>query len=226
MGHDCHRCGAALGTPDTFCPNCGAPQLRFAAEAESAENGAANTPAVRPQDLAWKHAVGAAMIVALPVGLLSSSLIPVLSDGCCLWVIGGGIAAVGLYRHRSAGIPVDGKTGLRIGTVIGILAASLATAVNGVVMLFQRYVLHTGDAMEKAFQASMEQGSVMASQFYHVSPAQAHQSIQFWISPDGRAAAVLLTAAMASVGIVIFSAIGGVLGARIFSGRNRALRDS
>jgi hypothetical protein len=115
---------------------------------------------------------------------------------------------------------------MRIGTILGLMAAVIAAACNAGATVFLRYFLHQGDAMEKAFVSSMEQGSRMASQLVSASPEQAKDAMQFWISPDGRAAATLISTAMFSIGITIFSIIGGALGARIFSGPNTSVRNS
>ena len=219
MGHECHRCGGALSSADSFCPHCGAPQFRYEKPGDGAAPGELARTSSPHQGINWKQAIGAAVTFAVPVGLLSSSAVPLLADACCLWVVGGAIAAVALYRRRSREAAVNIREGLLIGATIGILAAFLASALNGALMLVQRYAMHGGAAMEKAFQTSMEQGSVFAGQLYQVSPDQAAKAMQFWLSPDGRAAAVLLTAFMASTGIIFFSAVGGALGARIFSSR-------
>jgi len=229
MGKDCHRCGSALASPETFCPSCGAPQLRYEAGAESA-NGVAGPGNHLARDVQWRLAIGAAVTFAVPVGLLCSSVVPILSDGCCLWVVAGAVAAVGLYQRRSATRVLLRPTGVRIGTIIGILAAAIAAAFNAGSMLFERYVMHGGEAMDKMFLASMKQGSdAFASQLTQATPEQAEWAMRFWgfwSSPDGRAAATLLTAVMSAIGITVFSMIGGALGTRIFSGRNPSLRNS
>jgi hypothetical protein len=225
MGNDCHRCGSPLATPETFCPNCGSPQLLYDSSGDVA-NGSTGVapPALRNVD--WKQAIGAAVTFAVPVGLLCSSVVPVLASGCCLWVLAGSIAGVWLYQRRSGTRALPRPVGMRIGTILGLIASAIAAAFNAGATVFVRYVLHGGDAMEKAFQTSMEQGSMMASQLMSASPDQAKEAMRFWLSPDGRAAATLLTAAMFSIGITVFSTIGGALGTRIFSGPNPSVSNS
>jgi hypothetical protein len=208
-----------------FCPHCGAPQLRYE-PSEDAVNGNPETAGSGPGEIRWKQAIVAAITFAVPVGLLSSSVIPILSAGCCLWVLGGAIAAVALYQRRSASTMLSRHVGSRIGLIIGILAATVAAGFNAASMLFERYVMHGGEAMEKAYQTSMEQGSALTAQISSFSPAQAQEALHFWLSPDGRAAVTLLAALMTSIGITVFSMIGGSLGARIFSGRNPSLRNT
>jgi len=224
MVKDCHRCGSPLATPETFCPNCGAPQLLYEAGADGVE-GAVETGATALRDIQWSQAVGAAVTFAVPVGLLSSPVVPVLSTACCLWVVGGAVLAVGLYQRRSATRILARPVGVRIGAIIGLMAAAVAAAFNAAAMVVERYVLHGGDAMEKTYQATMEQVSAATMQISSGSPAEMRDAMRFLLSPDGQAASALLTALLSSIGIAVFSMIGGALGTRIFSGRNPSLRN-
>jgi hypothetical protein len=220
----CHRCGSSLASPETFCPNCGAPQLRLEESVEEPRPGTMERPGqtLDPRGITWKSAVGAAIAVAVPVGVLSSQL----SGACCLWGIGGSIAAVALYRRRSAVVLLDVTTGMRIGLIVGVLASFCSSATNGAWLLVQRFILHDGAVMDKGWQTQMEQASQATSQFFPQLPQQASQaSMRFWMTADGRAAGVLLNALLFSAGMLLFSTIGGALGARIFTARNRALKN-
>jgi hypothetical protein len=114
---------------------------------------------------------------------------------------------------------------VRIGAIIGLMAAAVAAAFNAAAMVVERYVLHGGDAMEKTYQATMEQVSAATMQISSGSPAEMRDAMRFLLSPDGQAASALLTALLSSIGIAVFSMIGGALGTRIFSGRNPSLRN-
>lgn len=229
MGKDCHRCGSPLnfppGSPAAFCQHCGSPQFLYDSGGDA---GAPSTEVAPPppRRIDWKHAIGAAAIFAAPVGILCSSILPAVASGCCLWVLAGAVAAIGLYKRRSACRVLAPSAAMRIGAVLGLMAAAVAAAVNAGAAVFGRYALHGGDAMEKLFASSMQQGSAMASQMMATSPDETREMLRFWLSPDGRAAATLLTAAMFSVGITVFSMIGGALGARIFSGQSASMRNS
>src|SRR5271170_1084243 len=147
MAKDCHRCGSPLASPEMFCSNCGAPQLLYDAESGAGDgSGVAAAPATR--DIHWKAAIGAAVTFAVPVGVLCSPVVPILSGGCCLWVVGGAIAAVGLYQRRAAVRTLARPVGIRIGTLIGLMAATVASAFYAGSMVFARYVLHGGDAVD------------------------------------------------------------------------------
>src|SRR5271169_3354716 len=95
----CHRCGTTLNSSEElFCPHCGAPQLRYEPADEQAtayEPSQQMTSGSNRDLISWKAAIVSALLVAIPVGLLSS----ILALGL-LWVIIGGIATVSLYRRR------------------------------------------------------------------------------------------------------------------------------
>jgi len=208
-----------------FCPHCGSPQLLYDAESGAGEGSSlAAGPAVR--DIHWKAAIGAAVTFAVPVGVLCSSAVPIVSTGCCLWVVGGSIAAIGLYQRRAAVRTLARPVGIRIGTIIGLMAATVASAFNAAALVFARYVLHGGDSMEKAYQTTMDQVSTLTAQLSGGSPVETRETIQFLLSPDGRAASALMAALMTSAGITVFSMIGGALGTRIFSGRHPSPENS
>jgi len=212
----CHRCGATLATPDLFCPHCGAPQLRFERSddqqpytAKGGGNGLAGN-----QLIAWRPAVQAALIVALPVGVLSSLL-----DFGILWVLVGGFCAIALYQRKVA--IISPGTGWRIGMLVGLLAAFLSTTVDGLSLAIERYGLHRGASIDQKLIALTQQ---MTDQMVHQNPEAAQQIpsfIHFWLSPDGHAAVVLFMSAFAAIMMIAFSSIGGVVGARVLAARKR-----
>ena len=213
----CHHCGATLSTPELFCPHCGVPQLRFEAGNEQ-ETGQTEGPgpAMRAgQIVAWRPAVQAALMVAIPVGLLSSLL-----DFGVLWVLAGGFCAVALYQRKGL-LVANPKSGWRIGMLVGMLAAFFTGIVDGVSMVVERYGLHHGGAIDQKLIALTTQ---MTDQMVHQNPEAAQQIpwfIHFWTSPDGHAAVVLFMSAFAAIMMIAFSSVGGALGARVLGARRR-----
>src|SRR5215470_3281053 len=213
----CHRCGATLTTPELFCPHCGAPQLLFEPGEDHPQHPAKGNPSsLRGNQLvAWRPAVQAALIVALPVGLLSSLL-----DFGILWVLVGGFCVIALYQRKAA-LMVNPGGGWRIGMLVGILAAFLSGLVDGLSMVIQRYGLHHGASIDQKLVALTQQ---MTDQMVHQNPEAAQQIpwfIHFWLSPDGHAAVVLFMTGFAAVMMVAFSSIGGAVGARVLGARKR-----
>jgi len=217
MDSVCHHCGTTLHSPELFCPHCGAPQLRFEPSDEQTpyQNEPAATGLRAGQFILWRPAVKTALLVAVPVGLLSS-----LFDFSIIWVLAGGFGAVALYQ-RKASVTLNARTGWRIGMLVGALAAFFSSLVDGLSMVFERYVLHHGGAIDQKLSSLTQQ---MTQQMVHQNPEAAQQIpwfIHFWLSPDGHAAVVLFMSAFAAVMMIAFSTIGGAVGARILGARRR-----
>jgi ribosomal protein L40E len=221
MSSSCHRCGATLGASELFCPNCGSPQLRFA-QPEGNESAWSARPVGVParQGISWKDAILAALLVAVPVGLLSA--ISVLSWGCCLWVIGGAVLAIVVYHRRAPAFLLETRSGVRIGAVAGLLAAYSSVIATAIWRMFARYVLHQGSAIDRFYESVIQQSSAFV-QSNPEAQAQWHSYVQFLLSPDGRAAYTLMNAATTSLGIIVFSAIGGALGVRLLASRKTTI---
>jgi hypothetical protein len=215
----CHRCGASLSAPELFCPTCGSPQLKVAQQ-EDGETGytAGRLPVTmaRAQGISWKEAIRAALLVAVPAGLLSA--VSVLSWGCCLWVVGGAVLAIVVYHRRAPTFLLEIRSGVRIGAVAGLIAAYSSVIATAVWRVFARYVLHQGYAIDQLYLQVIQQSTVMM-QSNPDAQAQWHAYVNFLMSPDGRAAYTLMNAATTSIAIILFSAIGGALGVRLLAPR-------
>lgn len=177
----------------------------------------------------WKHAIAAAAMVGLPMGLLSSSVFP-LATASFVWLVGGSMAAVALYQRRSRNGFLNLRTGLRIGLVAGVVAAFFATACNAAVLLFQRYALHMSKAIDDSMDGNIREivgqlGGKMA-QATPETQAQLRAYFNFLLSPDGKAFLSLTSSATAALAMVLFAALGGALGARIFVARRRPISHS
>jgi hypothetical protein len=223
MNLPCHRCGASLSASELFCPTCGSPQLKFAQQ-EGAENGYASVRAsgtlARVQGISWKDAILAALFVAVPAGLLSA--VSVLSWGCCLWVVGGAVLAISVYQRRAPGFLLETRSGVRIGAVAGLIAAYSSVIATAVWRVFARYVLHQGYEIDQFYDSVIRQSTALV-QANPDAEAQWRTYVHFLLSPDGRAAYTLMNAATTSLGIILFSAIGGALGVRLLAPRKRSL---
>ena len=219
----CHRCGEDLEASDLFCPNCGAPQVKFEALDESENLPASSRPTripASPQGIFWKVAIPSTLLVAVPAGILSA--VSVLSRGCCLWVAAGALLSIGLYLKRAPGYRLDSRAGLRIGLLAGLIAALTSTAVSAVAQVLDRFVLHQGSELDHIYDAMIQQSMTLV-QPNPDAEALWHTYVHFLLTPDGRAGYALVNAATTSAGIVLFSALGGALGVRIFSARKAPL---
>jgi ribosomal protein L40E len=215
MEQVCHRCGGALNSADTFCPHCGAPQLRYEASEEPAPYAPAQRLTARnPNEVQWRDAIIVAALVAVPAGLLSARL-----GGLeALWAIAGGMMIVSLYRRRTGALPTS-KMGWRIGALLGLFAAAIATTAEGITLDVQRYALHQGAVLDQNFREIIETNAKLYASFFGNSnpdfTAALAESQHFWLTPDGAAAMVLINAAGVVIFMLLFAALGGALGARL-----------
>jgi hypothetical protein len=214
----CHRCGANLSASELFCPNCGSPQLKFAQQEEGESGWGGRPPGTPPraQGISWKDAILAALFVAVPAGLLSA--VSVLSWGCCLWVVGGAVLAIAVYHRRAPAFLLETRSGVRIGAVTGLIAAYSCVIATAIWRVFARFALHQGSAIDQFYESVIQQSTALV-QTNPEAQAQWRSYVHFFLSPDGRAAYTLMNAATTSVGIILFSAIGGALGVRLLAPR-------
>lgn len=225
MDRLCHRCGSPLREDDNFCAHCGAAQLLVdAADSGLPQQG---TGKLRGDAnvIQWRIAMTSALMVAVPVGLLSA-----FAGTSTLFVIAGGFATIALYRRRG-GASADGRTGWRVGAILGAVSAFLATAAYAARMLVERYLMHDGQAIDQEFQTAAQQGIeywLKAGAQQGPQPSEMAHAMKtvtgFLLSPDGHAALQLSTAVMMSLDMLLFAAVGGAIGGWIQSTRTRVQR--
>lgn len=218
----CHRCSNPLSEGESFCSHCGAPQLVVDT---SEPVGPQTTPQRLGGDLArvqWRAGITSALLLAIPVGLLSALSGALSSLVGTFLVIAGGFGTIFLYRHRTNGI-TDGRIGWRLGAILGIAAAAIATATDAAELLVERYLLHHAAVIDAQFQSAAQQ---LADQALKTNPEAVRQAPQFvhawagfWLSGDGHAAIQLMTAAIVSMGIILFAATGGAIAGRMLAPR-------
>lgn len=214
----CHRCSNPLQESESFCPHCGAPQLVV----DTSEPIGPQAPLQRMGSDAtrvqWRTGITSALLVAIPVGLLSA-----LGGGMStLLVIAGGFGTIFLYRRRTAAV-TDGRIGWRLGAILGTAAAVIATAADAVQLLVERYVLHHAATIDAQFQSVAQQMADQAlktnTEAMQQAPQLVHAWASFWLSADGHAAIQLLTATIVSLGMVLFAATGGAIAGRVLAPR-------
>ena len=67
-------------------------------------------------DLAWKGAL------LCGIGAAVLSAIPIVSFGCCLWLLGAGALTVTLYQKQVADTLVTPGMGMKVGALAGVSA--------------------------------------------------------------------------------------------------------
>ena len=215
----CHRCSATLEPDGFYCPQCGAPQVRFVAQesgdlplnTDIGKDPPLHVPtAERTRLIHWRLAIRIAILVAICVGVLST----LLAAGSVLWVAVGAVVVIGMYHRRQPQAWLDTRIGARIGAVVGLLAASVSLTGNAALLVIQRFAMHQGNQIDLQLTSIVKQAAEHASAMDPQAPVMTFTN--FWLSAEGRIGLILLTMGFLSVLILLFAIAGGVLGAQIY----------
>jgi hypothetical protein len=208
----CHRCSSVLEDEAGFCPHCAAPQLRVAPQetVETAAAGPIHTFVRDRRSIDWPNVIRLALWISIPVGLIAPFFFPL--------VIAGPIVLISLYQKRQPGAALDGKTGFRIGSLLGLLAAYVSAFGLGGWQLFERYSLHQGSTLDAQFAMQVQQSAEATQRMTQANSLNAQQAramLDFFLSPDGRVTYTFFYTAALAFGIVLLAGLGGMLGARL-----------
>ncbi len=218
----CNRCHQTVPAESCYCPACGLPQLVYSSE-EGAGPATAErwTGAVRDAaSVEWKPALRAAMILAIPAGLLSCGFSPVGLLGL-FWMAAAAAWAVSLYVRRQRMAWITTGAGARIGLVTGLMAGWLAFGATGIAFFCMRFWFHQGEAFDQVWQSMVTQ-SVQQQIQAMSADAQALASFKnLLLSPEGRAGLMLTGMVCLEVALLGFAAAGGALGARLMARSRR-----
>ena len=221
----CSRCHQALSADGLFCPTCGLPQLRYSSEGED-EPGQVDrwSNAVRDaSEVEWKPALRAALVLAVPAGILSCGVSPV-GALALLWMAASAAWAVMLYARRQRAAQraywLTAGAGARIGLVTGILAGWLAFAVTGIWLFVTRFAFHQGKDFDDNWQSLVGQVSAQWQQLsasrQDAQAAEMLKGLAAWLlTPEGRAGSMLGGLALLVAGLLVFAMIGGAVGAKL-----------
>ena len=227
MEMTCTRCHQAVPADSCFCPACGLPQLVYSAEA-----GAVAAPAERwpepardASSIDWKPGMRAALLLAVPAGLLSSGISPVGALGI-FWVAGAALWAVTLYvrSQRPAWITVG--AGARIGLVTGLIAGWLAFGISGAGLFTTRVFLKQGGQIDSAWREFVEKDQQLSQQWLKqmsvpAEAAELNAQKNWMLSPEGHAGFQTMGLVWDCGLLVLFAAGGGAFGARMLARRRR-----
>ena len=221
----CKRCHQTVEAESCYCPACGLPQLVYAAEGppgqiqpERWDEG--------PRDAAtidWKPGLRAAVLMAIPAGLLSSQASPASHLGL-IWKTAAAAWAVVLYMRSQRPAWITLGAGARIGLVTGLLGAWLAFGVSGGALFVDRYVLHQSSQIDSAYSSLVVDPARQWAQqsIAGMGPADAAQAQVIFgglqallASPEGHAAMLAVYIAFSSFFLLLCAIGGGALGARM-----------
>lgn len=162
------------------------------------------------QPIHWNQAWQGALLAGVGAALLSS--LPFLAFGSLLWLFLAGALTVSLYQRRVPGALIRPGMGMRIGALAGAFAFVI-TAIMSTVLFSTE-----GDELRKLMQDQMR-----ASMSKAPDPRSAEVMQQFINklgTPEGLATVFLWVLLVIAVVFILFSAVGGALGAS-YSSRKR-----
>ena len=162
-------------------------------------------------DLAWKGAL------LCGVGAAVLSAIPIVSVGCCLWMLGAGALAVNFYQRQVPGTLITPGMGMRVGALAGVFGF----VVNAVVSTVSFLAFRANGDFRRAMQEQMDK---QLSSNPDPKVREMAQRMLDWIAtPQGAATMMVLVLVTLAIVFVLFTAAGGALGASLF-GRRREFR--
>jgi len=161
----CNRCHQAILAENCYCPACGLPQLVYTANDAAGQDQPERWPeATRDASMVdWKPAMRAALMLAVPAGLLSSALSPVGILGL-FWMAAAAAWAVALYLRTQRPAWITIGAGARIGLVTGLLAGWLAFGISGGALFVDRFVLHQTSQIDAEWKIRVDQSQQMTQQ--------------------------------------------------------------
>src|SRR5512146_3021463 len=221
MEHPCDKCGAAVEDGVAFCPQCAAPQIRVLAEAatpplppgtpeqlQPPAQPVPLTPAGEPPEadrLDWRH--------GFPVALTSGAVLAICFAlpwaGFLLWGIVGGALAVALYQRRKQ-VTVTAGLGARLGAVTGLLGFVAFAVIISLELLLTR-----GAGIRELWRQMLEHAAARNPQ-----PA-VQEMMQRLSTPQGMAWLFTLTMIVVLGVFLVFSSLGGLIGASLFGKHRR-----
>jgi hypothetical protein len=222
----CHRCGGELANSEgesSFCPHCGAPQLRVLEEnvvaapsSTTAEPATGALPPPHPGRVRWATVVTFAAAVAAVAALLMVGVLwlPVAFPFAWLWTVCGAVIVLGLYQRRYPETLVNAGVGARVGLIYGLLAVftlALALAAGGLVARFGLHAMGGIDTwLAMTVQQGVDQQKLQAAQ--KGLPALTPDQLRIFYSPEFRAGLALSVLAACALFLVGFSTLGGAVG--------------
>jgi hypothetical protein len=194
-----------------FCPQCNAPQIRVAVaevvppSVVNSDLAASSIPyfgASLPTRIDWSHAFPATALAGLIAAILMMTPLAVFGLGM---LIGGGLSVV-FYRRRNPIATVTPGMGARLGMVSGVLGGGIFAVLISVLTI----VLRPWDQIREKLIDWVEQAAAR-----NPDP-QAQQALEFFKTQPGIVLLITMILVVTLVGFVIFSALGGALGAVLF----------
>lgn len=218
MEMTCSRCHRALQDENRYCPTCGLPQLAYAADAPAGQSQPERWEgAVRDAgSVNWKPALRAALILAIPAGVLCSGY-PLLGIFGLVWMAVAGAWAVAIYMRSQRPAWITAGAGARIGMVTGLLGGWVAAAAMSVLLFVMRFFFRQGRVFDDFWQNQVIEKSCQQWAAAGIDAQTILTTKTLLNSPEGRGGVTLCVIFFLILALVAFAAAGGALCARLMS---------
>jgi hypothetical protein len=219
----CSRCHQPVQAENCYCSVCGLPQLVYAADGTPGQVQPDHGDGVvrDASCLAWKPALRAALLVAIPAGVLCSTLTQLGSLGF-LWMVSAATWAVVLYVRSQKSAWITLGAGARIGLVTGLLGGWLSFGLSSGFLFFQRFVLHESGLIDSNWKNSVEASQQLTAQMGFGDVAQMQAQKIFMLSPEGHAGFETFGFVFNAAFLIFFAVAGGALGARLMARKRQS----
>jgi zinc ribbon protein len=207
--HSCHRCEAPVEDGVSFCPGCGAPQIRVpiavvegpVADASAAEGARA----VRVRGaIEWAQAMPVAVGTGVAATLLAFFTSRLLPATLLVWMIVGGGACVILYQRRRRQALITAGAGARLGALSGLFGFCAFAVTISLLLLAAR-----GPELRQQLRQSVEQAAAQSAD------PQAQEVARRMATPEGLAILLAFVMVFLLFAFVILGSVGGMLAASL-----------
>jgi len=212
--HPCYKCGANVEDGTPFCPQCNSPQIRVAGSEPLAPAAATLEVATEQYPshalsvtvaLDWRQALPAA-----GVALLAAIFLILLGMPAGLGMLAAGFLSVVLYRRRYPATHLTAGMGARLGALTGGLGFCVLAATLAMWTAFR-----SSKAIHDALLNYIQQYAA------HSSDPHMPQVLELFNTPEGFTFIMIFTLMMTLAAFLIFSSLGGALGAFLLYRKDR-----
>lgn len=211
MENICYQCHAQVPQGKVFCPECRAPLIRvavpeaplypppvLAAEPQLVLPSQTPIKAISPGKVEWIHGLPAATLA----GAIAAVLMIVSRGGFGVGMFATGSLALIFYRRRNPDANITVWMGTKLGLMSGLIGFGISAVFVAVVTLF------SGPERLRSFLLELAK----LTPVYRPNP-EIQQRFEYLMTPQGFPELVLLYFFSFLLIFLIFSAIGGTLGA-------------
>jgi len=218
----CTRCHQVVQAADCYCPACGLPQFLYSAEGipGQLQPDQWNETVRDAATIEWKAALRAAIMVAVPAGLLCSTVSP-LGKFSLVWMMAAAGWAVVVYVRSQQTPWITIGAGSRIGLVTGLLAGWLAFGASGGDLFVKRFLLHQSSQIDAAWRFHVDVNEQIVAQLVSADAGQLQLQKAWMMSPWGHAGYQAFEFGSSVFFLIFFAIGGGALGARLLARTRR-----